>query len=210
MSKLQELIRELCPDGVEYKKLGEITFFPKERVPANEMQCYVGVENLLKNKAGVCKTEPVTNAILFIPGDILIGNIRPYLKKIWLADAFGGTNGDVVLVRVNRLYDEQVNRKFLYYVLSSDAFFLYHNKYAKGAKMPRGDKNKIKEFEIPVPPLEVQKEIVRILDHFTNLTAELQAELQARKEQYEYYRNELLTFDKIGGGYAKRNLDEIE
>ena len=60
--------------------------------------------------------------------------------------------------------------------------------------------SKYSQFEIPVPPLEVQEEIVRILDHFTNLAAELQAELQARKEQYEYYRNKLLMFDKIGGG----------
>ena len=68
--------------------------------------------------------------------------------------------------------------------------------------MPRGDRSKIKEYEIPLPPIEVQEEIVRILDHFTNLAAELQAkleaELQARKEQYEYYRNKLLTFDKTG------------
>ena len=58
-------------------------------------------------------------------------------------------------------------------------------------------------LEIPVPPLPIQEEIVRILDHFTELTAELQAELQARQEQYEYYRNKLLTFTKIGGGVRK-------
>ena len=63
--------------------------------------------------------------------------------------------------------------------------------------------SKYSQFEIPVPPLEVQEEIVCILDHFTNLAAELQAELQARKEQYEYYRNKLLMFDKIGGGVRK-------
>ena len=68
----------------------------------------------------------------------------------------------------------------------------------------------IASIEIPVPPLEVQEEIVRILDDFTNLAAELQAELQARQEQYEYYRNKLLTFNEIGGGYSKRNMDENE
>ena len=207
MSKLQELIQELCPDGVEYKKLGEIADYPKERTSIKEINCYVGVENLLKDKQGVCKSDimPNTeNAILFIPNDILIGNIRPYLKKIWLADTTGGTNGDVVLIRVNKNYDRIVNRKFLYFILSSDSFFLYDNNYAKGGKMPRGDKNKIKEYEIPLPPFPVQEEIVRILDHFTNLAAELQAqlqvELQARREQYEYYRNKLLTFDKVNGG----------
>ena len=205
MSKLQELIRELCPNGVEYKMLGEIADYPKERTSIKEIDCYVGVENLLKDKQGVCKSKIMPNsesAILFIPNDILIGNIRPYLKKIWLADTTGGTNGDVVLIRVNKNYDQIVNRKFLYFILSSDSFFLYDNNYAKGGKMPRGDKSKIKEYEIPLPPIEVQEEIVRILDHFTNLAAELQAkleaELQARKEQYEYYRNKLLAFDKTG------------
>ena len=58
----------------------------------------------------------------------------------------------------------------------------------------------MKNLIIPIPPLPIQEEIVRILDHFTELTASLQAELQARQEQYEYYRNKLLTFTKIGGG----------
>ncbi len=70
--------------------------------------------------------------------------------------------------------------------------------------------SKYSQFEIPLPHPEVQKEIVRILDNYTNLAAELQAELQARQEQYEYYRNKLLSFNKIGGGYAKRNMEENE
>lgn len=65
--------------------------------------------------------------------------------------------------------------------------------------------SKYSQFEIPVPPLVVQEEIVRILDNFTNLAAELQAELQARKEQYEYYRNKLLTFEKDAEGVEWKN-----
>lgn len=64
--------------------------------------------------------------------------------------------------------------------------------------MPRGDKGKVLEYPVPVPPLEVQEEIVKILDRFAVYAAELQAELQARKEQYEYYRNLLLTFNPTG------------
>lgn len=63
--------------------------------------------------------------------------------------------------------------------------------------MPTIDRSVIEKFEIPVPPIKVQEEIVRILDYFTGLESELQAELQARKEQYEYYRNKLLSFQKI-------------
>ena len=58
----------------------------------------------------------------------------------------------------------------------------------------------IKAIRVPLPPIEVQREIVRILDNFTELTAELTAELSARKKQYEYYRDKLLTFDVFGGG----------
>ena len=213
MNKIDKMLEELCPEGVEYKPLGEIADYPNKRVSMKEIDCYVGVENLLKDKHGVFKSNAKPdsgNAILFVPNDILIGNIRPYLKKIWLADTTGGTNGDVVLVRVNKNYDRKVNRKFLFFILSSDSFFLYDNNHAKGGKMPRGDKGKIKEYEIPLPPIEVQDEIVRILDKFASLAAELQAELQARQKQYEYYRDKLLTFTKNGGGYARRNLDEDE
>ena len=62
MSKLQELIRELCPNGVEYKKLGEIADYPKERTSIKEIDCYVGVENLLKDKQGVCKSKIMPNS----------------------------------------------------------------------------------------------------------------------------------------------------
>ena len=82
--------------------------------------------------------------------------------------------------------------EFLYYVLSSDQFFLYDMQNAKGAKMPRGSKDAVMKYTIPVPPLPVQSEIVRILDNFTELTA--------RKKQYEFYRDKLLTFGDVRGG----------
>ena len=68
--------------------------------------------------------------------------------------------------------------------------------YAKGSKMPRGDKEAVMKYEIPVPPLEVQSEIVQILDNFAELTAELTAELEKRKKQYAYYRDKLLAFPR--------------
>lgn len=199
MNKLQELIQTLCPNGIEYKELQEICHYSKNRINASEVDntTYVSVENLLQNKQGktLASSVPTTgNVIRFDIGDILIGNIRPYLKKIWLSDCVGGTNGDVLVVQIN-------NRKiiipeFLYYVLSSDAFFTYDMQYSKGAKMPRGNKAAVMQYRIPIPPLEVQKEIVRLLDDFTAKTAELQAELnkeyEARKKQYEYYKEVLL------------------
>ena len=73
--------------------------------------------------------------------------------------------------------------------------------YAKGSKMPRGDKEAVLKYEIPVPPLEVQSEIVQILDNFAELTAELTAELEKRKKQYAYYRDKLLAFPHAYPGF---------
>lgn len=198
MSKLDELINEYCPNGVEYKKLGDIAHYSTVRIDTSSIDTtnYVGVENLLTNKQGktLATSIPTTgNVIEFKSGDVLIGNIRPYLRKIWLANCNGGTNGDVLTIQINSR--SQILPDFLYYILSSEAFFNYDNQNSKGAKMPRGDKLAILKYAVPVPPLPVQEEIVRILDSFTSLTAELQAELQARKKQYEYYADKLFVSD---------------
>lgn len=200
MTKLEQLIQELCPNGVEYKTLGEIAEYSKTRIPISTITVdeYIGVENLLQNKAGrtTASSLPLNTdvAIAFECDDILIGNIRPYLRKIWLADCNGGTNGDVLTVHIND--KAVVMPRFLYYVLSSEKFFFYDIQNSKGAKMPRGDKAAVMRYICPIPPLEVQAEIVRILDKFTELTTELATELANRKKQYEYYRDNLLTFDE--------------
>ena len=198
MSRLEELIQQLCPDGVEYKYLGDVCSYATERIDAAEVNAdnYVGVENLLPDKQGKTVASYVPSDgrwIHFRKDDILIGNIRPYLKKIWLATHDGGTNGDVLVIQIKN--KNILRPQFLYYILSSDSFFNYDMQNAKGAKMPRGDKSAVLRYPIPLPPLPVQQEIVRILDSFTELTAELNekltAELTARKKQYEYYRDEL-------------------
>ena len=198
MSRLDELIEELCPDGVEYKELNEIAHYAKKRIDVTEVDenTYVGVENLLQNKGGktIATNVPANGKVIrFEKGDILIGNIRPYLKKIWLADCIGGTNGDVLTVQIDN--QAEMTSEFLYYILSSEKFFAYDTQNSKGAKMPRGSKVAVMKYRVPVPPLEVQREIVHILDSFTLLTAELTAELTARKKQYDFYRDKLLTFE---------------
>lgn len=199
MSKLEQLIEQLCPDGVEYKALGEIAEYSKTRIPISTITVdeYIGVENLLQNKAGrtTASSLPLNTdvAIAFECDDIVIGNIRPYLRKIWLADCNGGTNGDVLTVHIND--KTVVMPRFLYYVLSSEKFFFYDIQNSKGAKMPRGDKAAVMRYICPIPPLEVQVEIVRILDKFTELTTELTTELANRKKQFEYYRDKLLSYE---------------
>ena len=204
MSRLRELMKELCPDGVEYKKLGEIAHYAKTRINICniEIHNYVGVEHLRQNKEGRIQSLSLPDSdsvIEFCTDDILIGNIRPYLKKIWLADCNGGTNGDVLTIRLNK--GRGILPRYLFYVLSSECFFAYDMKYAKGAKMPRGDKKAVMNYEIPVPPLEIQNEIVKLLDNFTELTAELteqlMTELTLRKKQYNFYRDSLLNFVRV-------------
>lgn len=192
---------------VEWKPLGKIAEYSHKRINAATIMKtnYVGVDNLLQNKAG--KTESnyvptVGNLTAYTVGDILIGNIRPYLKKIWLADNNGGTNGDVLVIH---LTDKSVDTRYLYQVLADDNFFVYNMQYAKGAKMPRGNKQKIMEYQIPIPypndikkSLKEQERIASILDKFntltTSITEGLPKEIELRQKQYEYYRDMLLTF----------------
>ncbi len=189
MSRVDELLSELAPSGVRHLALSEVANYSPSRVDAAQLDdtTFVGVDNLVANKGGrVNASYPPNSARLaaYEPGDILLGNIRPYLKKIWRATSAGGCSGDVLAIRIGAEERAVLDSEFLYYVLSSDRFFAYDMQHAKGAKMPRGSKEAILRYRIPVPPLEVQREIVRILDQFTQLEAELEAELEARGLQY--------------------------
>ena len=132
-------------------KLKDIAEYVTDKVSSDaiDLECYVTTDSLLQNKAG---RETATNLppqsctlTLFRKGDILISNIRPYLKKIWLADVKGGCNADVLVFRAKKGHSSE----FLYALLLQDAFFDYAMKGAKGSKMPRGDKEQIMRYEIP-------------------------------------------------------------
>ena len=183
--------------------LGEIAHYSADRVSAERLSPdnYVGVDNILQNRAGktVSNCVPTTGILTAYKKDnILIGNIRPYLKKIWFATNEGGTNGDVLVIQCN---DTIAFPKYLYYVLASDSFFNYDNSHAKGAKMPRGDKAAVMQYSFSIPSLEKQAEIVSILDRFdalcNDLSSGLPAEIEARRKQYEYYREKLLAFHEM-------------
>ena len=172
-------------EGWEYKKLGEVTLYPTNRVAIQNLSpnLYVGVENLVKDRGGVSFSEQLPNAksaIEYINDDILIGNIRPYLKKIWLSNQKGGASGDVIVVRIKDEFVDLLSSAFLCKVLSSDNFFDYDNQNTKGAKMPRGDKKAIAQYLIPLPPKSVQLEIVSELDQINEL-------IRLKKEQLKDY-----------------------
>lgn len=166
----------------EYKKLGEIAFYPNDKISVDKIESnhYVGVENLLKDKAGILFSDQLPNATTatrFKYNDILLGNIRPYLKKIWLSNIEGGASGDVIVIRSS---SDNILPNYLFKLLSSDKFFDYFNLYTKGAKMPRGDKNAIAKFIVPIPPKSTQLAIVAELDKLNEM-------IRLKKQQLEDY-----------------------
>ncbi|OKW30657.1 restriction endonuclease subunit S [Escherichia coli] len=207
MSELSYLEKLLDGVEVEWKAVGDIAGYSTTKVDADKLDAtsFVGVDNLLADKGGRIDAtyQPNTARLTaYEPGDILLGNIRPYLKKVWMAENNGGGSGDVLSIRIFADCKKNISPEYLYYALSSDSFFSYSMQHAKGAKMPRGSKDAILNYQIPIPcpsapekSLAIQSEIVRILDKFTALTAELTAELNMRKKQYNYYRDQLLNLE---------------
>ena len=198
----QDLIRLLWyvfgPIKVE---LGSIAGYSTDKIFNKELtsDTYVGVDNLLQNKLGKKNAVYIPDSgksTIYLKEDILIGNIRPYLKKIWFATNSGGSSGDVLTVQ-NHIKDILMSR-YLYYLLSGDDFFHFDMQFAKGAKMPRGNKKSIMTYKITLPPLSIQEKIVQTLDKFDTLTSDLSQglpkEIALRQKQYEYFRDQLLKF----------------
>lgn len=163
------------------------------KVDTNEISIsqYISTDNILQNKQGIeCATSlPIQGGKVtaFKKGDILLANIRPYLKKIWYAQFDGGCSADVLAIRANAETDSH----FLFYALFRDDFFIHAMKGAKGTKMPRGDKAQIMEFKIPVFDLKTQQSIAAVLSTLDKKIA-LNKQINARLEEmaktlYDYW-----------------------
>lgn len=126
-----------------------------------ESETYITTDNMLQNKLGVLPFEGVANISSiteYKPEDILISNIRPYLKKIWFADKDGGCSKDVLVLR--SADTSKYLPKYIFYMLRRDVFFDYVMEGKKGIKMPRGNKEDIMKYKIPMPHIDEQKRIV--------------------------------------------------
>ena len=188
MKKLDELINELCPDGVEYKKLEDCcNILDKKRKPITKSQRISG-EYAYYGANGI---QDYVSDYIFNGTYILVGEdgsvITPKgtpvvnwaVGKIWV-------NNHAHIVEEK----SGVLLRFLYhYIQTVNVFPLIHG------NIPKLNQTDFRNIKVPVPPIEVQEEIVKILDNFTELTSELTSELTARKQQYEYYRDYLLSFD---------------
>jgi len=165
---------------------------------------FVTTDNLLQNRGGITiasNLPPKGNSFpKYNPANILIANIRPYLKKIWYADKIGGCSSDILVFEVKKGY----HPRFVYYSLFRDDFFIHAMKGSKGTKMPRGDKNHIMEFEIPDFDITNQKKIASVLsslDSKIELNNRINAELDAMaKTLYDYWFVQFdFTFDFAQG-----------
>ena len=187
MSKLEELIEQYCPDGVEWKTLKVVLKIRNGRDYKHLGEGPIPVYG----SGGIMTyvdTPMYTNPSVLIPRKGSIDKLYYVDTPFWNVDTVFYTEIDTA----------QVVEKYVYYVLQKE----HLEKLNTAGGVPSLTQSVLNEVIIPVPPLPVQEEIVRILDTFTKLQAELQAELQKRKQQYSYYLDNLLKFNNINrGGY---------
>lgn len=192
MKNLETLIQELCPDGVEFVKLGDCCSFKrgttitaKNAIPGDVPVLAGGQKPAYYHN----EANRTGETIVVAGSGAYAGFVSYWTIPVFLSDSFSVEPDDRLVV------------KFVYYFLKNIQQKIFATK--KGSGVPHVHGSSIEKFEIPLPPIEVQTEIVRILDKFISLEAELEAKLEAeldcRKRQYEYYRNKLLSFENVGG-----------
>ena len=174
-------------------KLSEIATFVEDKISSNSISLadYVTTDSLLPNKEGkalATNLPPIICSLThYRQGDVLVANIRPYLKKVWRADKEGGCSSDVLVFRAK----ESCGSSFLYAVLLQDRFFDYAMKGAKGSKMPRGDKDQIMRYKLPRFSLQEQENIGNFVIGITNklwLNRTINHNLEAMAKQlYDYW-----------------------
>lgn len=212
MSKLEQLIQKYCPDGVEYKTIGDVTksicsgLNPRKNFTLNssDADCnYLTVKEMTSGKIVFSdKTDKITKEAVGIiqnrsrlaVDDILLSGIGT-IGKVAIVDIPVGDwncSESVLLLKPNQSI---IVPKYLKYILEGDEVQTYFCIHATGSTLKGIRQKDLVTLEIPVPPLPVQEEIVRVLDTFTELQAELQAELQKRLQQYNYYRDNLFLFE---------------
>ena len=201
--------------GLKFEELSQVSSYVSERIRIDEVNLdnYVSTENMISERGGVTKATKLPSGktiSVFQKGDILISNIRPYFKKIWLADKSGGCSNDVLVVRAN----EKISNRFLYYVLSSDNFFDYAVGTSKGTKMPRGDKKAIMKYKVPIYSLVEQEKIAEVLRAFDKKII-LNKQINHHLEQIAQaiFKSWFIDFDPFGGekpsDWKTANLTDI-
>ena len=193
MSRIDELIAKLCPNGVEFKRLGNIARIKngKDHKSLDE-----GIFPVY-GSGGVMRyvdTYAYDKPSVLIPRKGSLGNLFYVDVPFWNVDTIFYTEVDASLVLP----------KFLYYFLTTVGL----GEMNQAGGVPSQTQTILNELKIPVPPIEVQREIVKVLDTFTKLEAELEAELEARRRQYQYYRDALLSFNEASVASASKQASK--
>ena len=211
MSKLQELIDKLCPNGVEFKPLAEVfemrngytpsknnpDFWEGGTIPWFRMDDIRENGRILSDSIQHITPSAIKGKGLFEANSFILATTATIGEHaLIIADSLA--NQRFTNLKVRKSLSNLLVTKFIYYYMFIVDDFCKRNTNVSG--FASVDMDKLKKMPFPVPPIEVQEEIVRILDSFSDYAAELQAELQARKQQYEYYRNLLLTFNPSAYG----------
>jgi len=175
--KLVESELGLIPEGWDVGTLSDVAKYCSARTKTDTitLENYISTENMLAEKKGVTAASKLPTAktvAAYKSGDILVSNIRPYFKKIWLAEGSGGRSNDVLGFESVSANTES----YLMNVLYQDTFFEYMTRTSKGAKMPRGDKTAIMNWEMAVPPVELREAFSAIVDKFYQLIPQNRAQ----------------------------------
>lgn len=208
MSKIDELIAKLCPNGVEYKKLGQLGEFIRGSglqkkditdfdngfgaIHYGQIYTYYSIHtNKTKSFVASAHSKKLKKAK---SGNLVIATTSENDTDVCKAVAWLGKK-DIAVSSDACIYRHSLEPKYVAYFFQSEQFQLQKLGNITGTKVRRVSPSCMAKFLIPVPPLEIQREIVKVLDTFTKLEAELEAELEARRRQYHYYRDQLLNFE---------------
>lgn len=198
MSRINDLIKKLCPNGVIFKRIGEIANYRRGSFPqpytnesyygGEDAMPFVQVADVKDNFRLVDSTKNTISKLaqplgVFVPKGTVIVTLQGTIGRVAI------TQYDAYVDRTLAIFEglsSELNTKYFVYQLKSK--FDYEKQFARGSTIKTVTKEEMTEFKIPIPPIEVQEEIVRILDKF----GKLEAELEARKNQYEFWREKLL------------------
>ena len=204
MSRIDDLIRDLCPDGVEFHPIGEFAELvrghgmPKSTFQDSGVNCihyghiYTRYGVSTSHAATCVNRDYATTLTTVNPGDLVVANTSENLEDVgtavaWLGNENAVTGGHATVIRSNQ------NPKYLSHYFRTPSFSNDKRRHAFGTKVIELSAKNLARIPVPLPPLEVQNEIARILDKFTELEAELEAELDVRKQQYSHYLNHFFT-----------------
>ena len=208
MSRIDDLLNQHCPKGVDIKPLGEVGQFirgnglqKKDFVDEgvgciHYGQIYTHYGTSATETKSFVSPDLATKLRSAEPGDLVVATTSENDADVAKAVAWLG-NGPVAVSGDSYVFKHSLDPLYAAYYFQTDAFHRQKRRFITGTKVKRVSGADLARIEIPVPPIAIQREIVSILTRMEALEAELEAELEARRRQHAYYRDALLSFDSL-------------